>query len=399
MSEPTPDRPSPPESSRDDAKPPTAAPRANVQARPDRSLDELLQHEPYRFEFFQAVRLMHRLFPQRRGVGHEAAPGDEVVRFRTLPRLEFPPSQLVEIRESLSPDGPQEMTIAIFGMMGLNGGLPHHYTEWINARGRRDTTLRDFLDLFNHRLISLFYRAWEKYHFQIPAEQALLQLREESNSQKRRALVRDERPRRDHLSQALLDLAGLGSFGLRYDVLQRRELKLRTSLADDALRFFSGLLAQRHPSAAALESLLTGYFRMPIRIQQLSGQWLMLDDADLTRFSEPATCQLGISAVAGKRVWDVQSKFRVSMGPLTFEQYCDLLPIGSAYRPTADWARLFSGMELDFDLELVLTAEEVPSTVLERPGNGIGPRLGWTTWLSTRSRTSDERVVLRVDRT
>ena len=146
--------------------------------------------------------------------------------------------------------GPAEMTVAFMGLTGPLGVLPRHYTELLLERQRRkDHTLGDFLDLFNHRLVSLLYRAWEKHHFPIAYE---------------RAMVRGQSD--DRLSQYLFDLIGMGTAGLQG----------RMEVPDEALRFYAGLFAQHPHSASALSGLLRDYFGVPVDVVQFTGQWLTL---------------------------------------------------------------------------------------------------------------------------
>ena len=58
------------------------------------TLAELFEAEPYRFEFFQAVRLLERLNSGRSAVGGYGSPGSEVVRFAVHPTITFPASQI-----------------------------------------------------------------------------------------------------------------------------------------------------------------------------------------------------------------------------------------------------------------------------------------------------------------
>src|SRR5579872_2593183 len=139
------------------------------------NLVEHLFAEGYAFEFFQAVRVLERAFPKRRPVGLASPPRDESVRFRAHLSLSFPPSPIYEIIRPTEADRPPLMTVTFFGLTGPAGILPRHYTEMLirldrETRGPERYTLRAWLDQFNHRLISLFYRAWEKYRFYIPYE-------------------------------------------------------------------------------------------------------------------------------------------------------------------------------------------------------------------------------------
>ena len=150
----------------------TSEAMATSGGRTDPPVKALLFEEGYRFRFFQAVRLLGRVYPGRQPVGRDASPTDEAVRFRSRATLEFPASDIQEI--SPPQDGsPAQMLVNFMGLTGPSGALPQHYTELVLERMRvKDHALRDFLDLFNHRMLSLFYRAWEKYRFLLPYERA-----------------------------------------------------------------------------------------------------------------------------------------------------------------------------------------------------------------------------------
>ncbi|HKR11887.1 MAG TPA: type VI secretion system baseplate subunit TssG [Pyrinomonadaceae bacterium] len=330
----------------------------------DRSLARELLDEPYRFGFFQAVRLLERIDPERHAVGHDAAAEREAVRFRTRQTLSFPASEIYEIATD-GEDGsiPPEMFVAFMGLTGPLGVLPHNYSELVIDRIRHnDTTLWNFFDIFNHRMLSLFYRVWEKYRFPIAYERGKL----------------------DDFTQSLFSLVGIGT----------EKLRNRLSLNDQILIFYGGLVAQRPHSASAITAILGDYFRVPVEAQQYSGQWLKLGD-DVTRLGE-SNSFLGISTIAGARVWDAQSMFRLRFGPLSLDEFRAFLPNGSAFQSATELTRLLVGLELDFDMQLVLDAGMVPFCVLET-GSDAQPRLGWTSWLKSRPVTrDDDQVVLPV---
>ena len=336
---------------------------ADHNGRNELSVAQRFYEEGYRFDFFQAVRLLERLYPERQPIGHSASPAEEVVRLRARLSLSFPPSAIHEITQA--PDAVQtaQMTVAFMGLTGPLGVLPRHYTDLLLERGRRkDWTLRDFLDIFNHRLISLFYRAWEKYRLPIVYEAAAWRHQEN-----------------DCGSQYLFDLMGLGTTGLRG----------RMDVADKGLLFYTGLLAQHPHSASALVGFLQDYFGVPADVVQFMGQWLFLAPESRSRLGPGETQNaLGVSAVAGARVWDQQAKFRIRLGPLTFAQFCQFLPTGSAFRQLVQLSRFFAGQEQDFDVQLVLQASDVPYCRLGLRSEGA-PRLGWSAWLKTREFTHD----------
>ena len=193
---------------------------ATESGRTDPSVAEVLLEEGYRFDFFEAVRVLERVFPHRHAVGRDANPVQEVVRFRSRLSLAFPPSAIHGVTEVDGGDRPVEMTVAFMGLTGPSGVLPRHYTELLLERTRRkDNTLRDFLDLFNHRVISLFYRAWEKYRFPIGYERAVAQQHDD-----------------DDFSLNIFDLIGMGTKGMRGRLEVGDEVDAQTEAAEEERR-------------------------------------------------------------------------------------------------------------------------------------------------------------------
>jgi len=324
-------------------------------------LDRLLTEEPYRFEFFQAVRVFERIFKNKKPVGGEALPAEEVIRFRSRIALDFPPSEVHEIREPADDDGNVEMIVNFMGMVGVSGVLPTPYTELVLNRIRyQDTAMWSFLDIFTHRAVSLFFRAWEKYRFPIAYERG-----------------------NDNFTSYLFDIAGLGTRGLRG----------RMSLDDETLLPYTGLISQKPHSANAVENIVSDYFSTPANILQFFGQWLPLNEQDLTKVGLENS-HLGASAIIGSKIWHQQSKFRLKLGPLRFIQFLAFLPNGAAYKKVRSILKFMVGLEFDFDVQLKLKASDVPGTILTTRAMRK-PMLGWTSFLKTKPfETDDEQVVL-----
>jgi type VI secretion system protein ImpH len=346
-------------------------------------VSERLFQESHRFDFFQAVRVLERwaqeqarlnAHPERAAVGYDTAPAQEIVRFRATAALSFPAGSISQLRTpSRKPEDDSdlpplpEMNVGFLGLTGPSGVLPRHYTEMLIQRVRdHDYSLRDFLDLFHHRLISLFYRAWEKYRLPVTYERSKLR-----------------GSGLDLATQGLFCLVGLGTNGLRG----------RLEIDDEAFLFFSGHFAHFPRSASALEALLGDYLEMPISVLQLQGQWLYLSPDDIARMPSPSfpkglNNQLGLNLVVGEKVWDVQSKFRLRVGPLNYRQFRSLMPNGDALLPLCQLARTYVGPELDFDVQPVLKPEEVPWCQLKQI-DGDGPFLGWNTWVRSQPFTRE----------
>ena len=331
----------------------------------NKPLNQELFDEPYKFEFFQAVRLLERIFPERSAVTRSVTPLNEVVRFRSNASLRFPPSEIYEITETydeFSDKTKMEMFVNFMGMLGIVGVLPVHYTELAIERARYgDRTMWSFLDIFSHRAVSMFFRAWEKYRFPVQYERG-----------------------NDDFTAYLYDFLGLGTTGLRG----------RMNLDDEGLLPYGGLILQKPHSTSALEQILEDYFVVKAKVQQFSGQWLSLDEESITRLGK-ANSALGITAIAGTRIWDYQSKFRVVLGALKFVEFQAFLPNGTAYKPLLSIIRFMTGEELDFEVQLKLKAKEVPSTILTTRAKRR-PMLGWTSFLKTKPfEQDDEQVILQ----
>jgi type VI secretion system protein ImpH len=316
--------------------------------------------EAYSFEFFQAVRLLERMSNERKTVGKTALPHEEIVRFRSRITLDFPSSEVHEIREKEDGSAP-EMLVNFMGSIGASGVLPIHYTELALDRVRRgDTALWSFLDIFTHRSISMFYQAWAKYRFPVGYERG-----------------------RDEFTSYLFDFAGLGTKGLRG----------RMHLEDETLLPYAGLIAQKPHSASAIENILDDYFGIRSNIHQFFGQWIDLDKSDHSSLGR-LTSTLGIRSIVGTRIWDQQSKFRLKLGPLTFNKFLAFLPNGSAHNALRSIVKFMVGYEFDFDVQLVLQKKEVPGTVLTTRALRK-PMLGWTSFLKTQPvGQDDEQLIL-----
>jgi type VI secretion system protein ImpH len=335
------------------------------------SLIEALRASPERFEFVQAVRILERAAARRRRaagdadvrpadeaqVGLDNDPGDEAVLLRAAMDLVFPTSEVASLTEV---DGRSELVVNVMGLNGPSGVLPLYYSQLI-LEGWRDknSALRDFFDLFNHRALSLFARAAEKYRPPLAYQGADLD---------------------DSISVTLLAL-----IGLRQEAMRRRQ-----SVSDEALIFYGGNLSRRVASAGALEQMLSEYLESPARVTQFVGRWARLPVGELSRLGGPARpgpySQLGADTVVGSMVYDVQGAFRVGLGPLTYAQFLGLLPDGGRMADLAALTRTYAGPALSFDVQLTLKASEIPALQLT---TAAAPRLGWTTWLPTSAPRED----------
>jgi len=302
---------------------------------------------PHRHDFYQTLRRLECLYAEKPRWGRARRPADESVRLGQDPDLSFAPAPLASFE--FRPGETPRLQVKLFGLFGPNGPLPIHLTEYARERLKHagDPTLSRFLDIFHHRFLALFYRAWAQAQ----------------------PHVNRDRPKEDRFTVYVGALLGMASAPFRD----------RDRLPDLAKFFHVGTLIRQVRNVEGLTHILQHYFRVPVRIEEFVGHWMSLSVSERTRLSEGAA--LGAGAVLGSYVWDRQHKFRIHLGPLTLSQYESFLPGGALLRKLVDWVRLYLCFELDWDVRLLLQRNEVPSVML-----GGRQRLGWTSWLGDRPR-------------
>jgi type VI secretion system protein ImpH len=344
---------------------PSALETAATTDRPE-ILEDLFA-DPWGYQFFQAVRLLQSGLPGRAPVGGFADPRAESVRFESRNSVAFPASEIAALEAGRAPGDPARMTVNFMGLTGPQGVLPLVYSNYVSERVRAgDSALKDFFGIFEHRAISLFYKAWARAHASVGAA-----------SQTREAPPQRETDRdvpADWLTRHLLDLVGLGTPGVQD----------RLPMPDTVLLFYSGLLSLPTRPAAALEQLIRDYFGVRAEVHQFVGAWYPLERWTQCEIGEPdsESAQLGHGAVAGDETWDQQSRVRITLGPLSRRQYDSFLPGGNAHEPLRAVTRFFGDDQFDFEVQLVLARDEVPGVRLGMEGVDAAP-LGWSTWLRT----------------
>jgi type VI secretion system protein ImpH len=325
------------------------------------SVEQWLLDEPWRFEYFQAIKLLELLNPDRPAPGYSSDPDTEVVRFRSRVTLEYPASEIQTLKPPPNSRQPFDMVVNLMGLAGQYGPLPMPDTERIlDNVARRDAAMRDFLDLFNHRLLSLMLKIRKIHQPSLTASQ----------------------PHLDRTAFYLYSFFGLGNSALQD----------RLGVPDRSLLFYCGILAHHPRSASGLERFFSDYFGVPAVVRQLAGGWRYLEEDQWTRVgTDGPNNSLGMTAMIGKRYWDQQGAFEVDLGPLNLDAFEDFLPVGMGFTPLCELSRFYAGVDAEFRFRLTLRYPQVPETRLKRKS-----RLGWTSWLKTKPFTAnDSQVVLQ----
>ncbi len=307
-----------------------------------------LQSQPHGFSLFAALRLLEQSFSEQPRLGESRRAADDAVRLGQAPHLSFAPCDVAEVASS--EDERVHLEQYVFGLFGPNGALPLHLTELAYERRlqKEDATLVDFLNLFQHRLISLFYRAWAD------AEPT----------------VNLDRPESDRFRLFVGALIGLAP-STAHDA---------DAVPDHAKLYRAGLLAAQPRSAEGLEALLADYFGIPVEVRQFIGSWLDIP-ADLRcRLGDAQSSMLNVNATLGSSTWQCQHKFEIALGPLPRSSFTDFLPGAPGLTRLRSLVRLYTNDEWEWQVRLLLRDVDIPGIRLGGTEEGAS-RLGWTSWL------------------
>lgn len=325
--------------------PPTGIDHAALSA-----LLERMAGEPWRFDYFHAMRWIDAHLGDRPRLGTARRPADEPVRLGQAPEVSFAPASLHAVYPA-DARGKPRIEVRFFGLFGPHGPLPLHLTDYARERliHHADATFARFADLFHHRLLLLFYRAWAQAQ----------------------PVVGLDRGRDDRFAAIVGALVGIGIPALQDRGAAPHHIKLH----------FAGLLTRQVRNADGLANILSGFLRRPVRVAQFAGRWMALQTEERTRIGRAAGggagARLGGGAVLGGMLWDRQHGFRVHIGPLPRDAFESLLPDGSALAPLMALVQQYAGEEFEWDLALGHIVPQIAPISLGRHG-----RLGWTSWIA-----------------
>jgi len=326
------------------------------------TLLDALEAQPWAHDFFAVLRRVQALTPQAPRWGEAARPGQEALRLGQEPELDFAPAALARLqREGRAVP---RLGVRFFGLLGPQGPMPLHLTEYARDRAHNhgDATLARFLDVFHHRMLALFYRAWAETQ----------------------PVVQRDRPDADRYAAWLGASIGLSPATAGRD-----------SVPDAAKLYQAGLLGGRSRHPEGLTKLLSHFFGVPVQVHSHVPHLMRIEPEDRSQLgharnraerNNAAAAQLGSQATLGRQLWDRQHKFRIELGPLTLAQYQSFLPGSKAWQQLRDWVRLYVGLDLLWEVQLGLRDADVGT-----PRLGRQFRLGLTSWLGTGGKVAGQR--------
>jgi len=326
----------------------------------------------FRFELNQALRLIHKAFPSRRAIGQFGSPSREPVRLYGVHDLSSPSGSVAEIRDA--PPGANGNTspvpMHLMTPSGLTDGynpcsLPLPYIAQVRSSRDKNPALPAFLDLFNHRLLSLEYRAWEKSRFHVRFERTPTQALETLS-----------------LSRWLYSLVGSGIEPL----LGRLQMDDRVFL-----QYVAAFLSRSRP-ASPLAVILARTLGLNVWIEEFHGRWCMVHPTDQARLTGGGQ-RLGDGPILGASHWYQQASIRICLGPVTLQQFLDLLPGTPRFSLLVEIATHYTRRAFDdFEISLSISEAEIPPCSLTQSAQ---LRLGWTSWLRGTRGAQTRTVVFR----
>jgi type VI secretion system protein ImpH len=310
---------------------------------------EALRQAPYAHDLFHVLRWLDAHAGASAPLGRASHPQDEPVRLGQRASPSFAPSMIADLheREGLPP----QLSIYGFGLFGPNGPLPSHLTEYVRERERiaDDPTMAAFVDLFHNRAIQLFYRAW-------------------ADAQPTVGLDRPREGRFDRYVGSLLALL----------------VQPDDSIGKHARYYHAGHLARQTRNPEGLQQILQRYFDIPVHVQEYVPHWVPLGPEECLALGSHANAALGTGTTLGIAVRDAQSRFRLVLGPMSWASYRSFLPGGKHIAALLRWVCDYVGLELAWDVQLVLAAGEVPPSALSTT-----QPLGLASWLGQRAPQQD----------
>lgn len=319
-------------------------PDDSIQQQSQLNLDTWYQQaEPWNAGFISMMRANAARTPDMPAPAKAMLPKQETFRIGQSANMAFSPREIAHVEMK---DGKMDLQLFGLGIWGPHGAMPLQMTELAYTRAElHDHTLTDFADLFHHRALSQLYRAWF-----VSQDTASL-----------------DRQHDEKFSFYIGSLAGLDPAELTHSALP-----VHAHLASSAH------LIREARNPEGLVGALQYYFEVPVSMVEYAQQWIFLDKSDQTQLGDGASAMLlGDGAILGDTVLDRQHKFELILGPLSLQQYLRFSPSGQDLPVLREWVRNFVGFEYAWEVQLLLTAVEVPTATLEGTS-----QLGYTSWLA-----------------
>jgi type VI secretion system protein ImpH len=301
-----------------------------------------------RFSFYRLVYLLERVYAKSPPVGQLGPASEERIRLRSDTSLTFASCDISELSHHKYADGIERVRVtnAFMGLYGSTSPLPTYYVEQmaqVDYQGGPHP-IREFFDVFHHRLLSLVYRTWTKYRFSV--------------MYRKRGT--------DPFTRRMFCTVGVDGFR-DGDAALDRFLHLR----------YAPLLASKSRSVRGLNVVLDDLFgKMGVAIEQFVGHWTLIEKPNRNKLGI-MNHQLGESLTIGRYVYDGTGRFNVVLGPLSYDDYLSFLPGGHRRPLLRAVVATFTRGQQDVVLELHVKTDDAPRFQLGSPRSATLKRTAW----------------------
>lgn len=313
-----------------------------------------LRDDISRTNFYRFCQLLEQSQPDAPALGSTWKISNDPIRFRPNPGMGFPAGEFKRLDIPDEPEKPASAMITFMGLYGVESPLPTACIDDITQRREGHEAVSDFLDIFNHRLITQYYRIWRKYSWPASFQPG----------------------GKDKTSQYLLSLAGLGLKGCAENI------------ATPISRFLA----------------LPGLMRLPTRTSEgiMAIVRLLAPDSraeivphDPARVALKSTLRMSANCpvtlanrpVMGSHAIDVNHQAHLRLSTDNPDEAISWLPGGALHRDFLALLQVYLGARLDLRITLTLARELLPDAALSCKTGGNGVQLGRTAVMHRQAQT------------
>jgi type VI secretion system protein ImpH len=278
-------------------------------------------------------------------IGEDGSPAKEAIRFKSVKSLGFSVDSINTINLGSDKPDQYEFFVSFMGLLGAAGVLPQHYIKLALQRIKQgDYALSEFIGLFEHRLISLYYKAWGKYKLSVQYEAS-------------------DQEGEDGFSTILKSFSGFYH-------------------GKTAQVYYAGHYSKNNRSLSNLQKMIQEVVSTDVYIQQMVGQWLPINSRDrCVSGVNGKNHQLGTGIILGKRYWDIQSKITIGISGLSMEQYLSLHPSEPLYDVLASMVNAYVPVHIRVEFTFTVNSHQ---KYVSKIGQGF--QLSSNAWLVSKKK-------------
>jgi len=310
-----------------------------------RKLPDLIEDvfdNPTKYEFVQVIRLLESAWYGHGEIGRGL---DKWLHMRPAAEISFPAADIR--RCAFDDNGHVDLQLNFMGLYGVDAPVPSYFTDLIARDDDSSHCMRNFLDIFSHRLYALFYLAWKKYRPYVNLDS-------------------------EHSSyiEYVIALSGQTLHG-----------------RDDVELGFGGALGSRVRNATTLSGMLSEFLgNIPAKVREFVPRWVRIDSEACVGGEGRFAMELGDNTILGNEVLDISGKIEIRIGPLEATEIKKFLPGRPEALALGNLIRRYLDPTVDFDLLLIIK----PSSILGMQLGSDDVLLGWTTWIGYQVSETDE---------